>query len=202
MPRVATLQDGPDDIEDNDARRIDGSYRPCLTPRGRSKINMGDIMDLKEIPFKSEGESLAAKTVLTEPQFKQLAHLPLLTLFYLFFQRQFSTTPVTALELAAYLGIEVRVAEEVLQFLHHEGVVRIFKEGLAAYSLGKELDELTVKDLVVLLAKFHEVITKQGITLKPFEIKESNEKYRKIYAELASEILQLFGEASANQLPL
>jgi DNA-binding IscR family transcriptional regulator len=148
------------------------------------------------------GDLTHSKTVLTEPQFKQLAHLPLLTVFYLFFQRQFSATPVTALELAAYLGIDVKIAEGALSFLDQVGIVRAFKNDLPAYSLGKELDQISVKDLVSLLAEFHELLKKEGGEPKALELEASNEKYRKIYSELASEILQLFGQESANQLPL
>jgi hypothetical protein len=53
-----------------------------------------------------------------------------------------------------------------------------------------------------MLGEFRDLTKTQGGELSVHDQKESNQKYRKIYSELASEILQLFGEDSANQLPL
>jgi len=140
--------------------------------------------------------------VLTEPDVKNLAHLPLLTVFYLSMQKQVSSTPVTALELAAYLGLEVRVAEGLFEYLEKRGWVRAFKEDIPAYSLGRELNEITAKDLMEILGEFHEVLKREGLKPKILKTTESNEKYRKIYSELASEIIQLFGEEAANEMPV
>lgn len=132
----------------------------------------------------------------------QMAHLPLLTLFYLTLQRQVTFTPVTALELSAYLGIEVTVAEGILAFLETRGVVRVFKEGIPAYIIVKDLDAISTKDLIVLLGEFHRLLQEAGRDKAPEELQKSHDKYRKLYSDLASEMLTLFGQESANLLPL
>jgi Predicted transcriptional regulator len=153
-------------------------------------------MDLeKQAPAKSNA-------ILTEAEMRELAHLPVLLLFYLLFQKQFSATPVTALELAAYLGLDVKVSEGLMDYLQQQGIVRAFKDDMPAYSLGRELDQITMKDLIALLGEIHRLMKKSGAKVKPVELSASNEKYRKLYSDLASEILQLFGEQSANQLPI
>lgn len=159
-------------------------------------------MNVENIPHSIGQAQDSAAIILTEPQFKELAHLPLLTLFYFSLQRKFSIAPVTALELAAYLGVEVKAAENVLEYLEKKEIVRTFKHEIPAYSLSKSLDQINVSEMVALLAKFHEVLKgKTKNQSEPTE-SESGEKYRKLYSELASEILQLFGERAANQLPL
>ncbi|KAB2838862.1 Rrf2 family transcriptional regulator [bacterium] len=141
-----------------------------------------------------------AKNFIAQTQGKRLAHLPLLTLVYLQGQRSTVATPVTALELAAYLGVEVGVAEQVLEFLASHGVVRLFKEDMAAYCLNRELHEISVFELLPLLLKFQELIPATGAAAEASA--EADEKYRRLYSELASEMLQLFGQQSVNQLPI
>lgn len=163
---------------------------------------MIDITERIEIDEQALVDQIPEARVITEPDVKNLAHLPLLTIFYLSLQRQVSSTPVTALELAAYLGLEVKVVEGLLEYLEKKGLVRAFKEDIPAYSLGKELNEISAKDFMEILGEFHELLKQEGLKPKILQTNESNEKYRKIYSELASEILQLFGEESANQLPV
>lgn len=141
------------------------------------------------------------KHLLTEPEIRHLAHLPMLTIFYLSLQKQLSSTPVTALELSAYLGVAVEVTESVLVFLEKRGILRRFKKGMPAYLLAQDLSEINVNDLMGLLAEFHEQLKSRDLSPKAPK-QESNARYREIYSELASEILQLFGEESANQLPV
>lgn len=162
-------------------------------------------MDLQKPPLevKAPTEVLdKSNMVLTEAELRQLAHVPVLLLFYLLFQKQFSSTPVTALELAAYLGLDVKVTEGMLDYLQKQGMLRAFKDDMPAYSLGRELDRITMKDLIALLGEVHRLMKSTGTTLQPRELEGSDEKYRKLYSDLASEILQLFGEQSANQLPI
>jgi len=140
--------------------------------------------------------------VLTEPELKRLAHLPLLSLFYLIFQRQFSATPVTALELAAYLSVEVKVAECILEYLLKKGIVRSFKNDMPAYSIGKTPEQIPVSELFGMLGDIQEILKVQKNPMTEGPVDDSDQKYRKLYSELASEILQLFGEESANKLPL
>ncbi len=139
---------------------------------------------------------------LTEPQLKRLAHIPLLTLFYLYFQKRVSSTPVTALELAAYLGVDVRLSEAVLLHLEQRGTVKLFKEGIPAYSLKKELEQVSLKDLLEIVGVIQQWVKKGGQEVAGPSAEESQEKYRKIYSELASEMLQLFGEEAVNKMPL
>lgn len=141
-----------------------------------------------------------AKNFVAQAQGKRLAHLPLLTLVYLQGQRSIVATPVTALELAAYLGVEVSVAEGVLGLLASQGIVRLFKEDMAAYCLNRELHEISVFELLPLLLKFQELIPATGLAAAVSA--EADEKYRRLYSELASEMLQLFGQQSVNQLPI
>ena len=141
-----------------------------------------------------------AKNFVAQAQCKRLAHLPLLTLVYLQGQRSMVATPVTALELAAYLGVEVGVAETVLEMLASQGIVRLFKEDMAAYCLNRELHEISVFELLPLLLKFQELIPASGSAATASA--EADEKYRRLYSELASEMLQLFGQQSVNQLPI
>lgn len=140
--------------------------------------------------------------IVTEAELKALAHLPMLTVFYLSLQRQVSSTPVTPLELSAYLGVEVKVAEGLLKFLHGRGIIHPFRQGMPAYTLSQDLNAISAKDMMEMLGEFRDLTKSQGGELSVDDQKESNQKYRKIYSELASEILQLFGEDSANQLPL
>jgi len=162
------------------------------------------IIQEENTPLDEEilAEQIPDGHVVTEGEVKRLAHLPLLTLFYLSLQKQVSSTPVTALELAAYLGLDVRVAEGLLEFLDKRGMVRAFREDIPAYSLNLELNEITVKDMMEMLGEFQQQIKLAGGDVKVSDVRESNEKYRKIYSDLASEILTLFGEESANQLPV
>ncbi len=139
---------------------------------------------------------------LTEPELKKLAHLPLLTFFYLLFQKRFSSTPVTALELAAYLGVDVQLGEVLMSHLEKKGIVRVFKEGIAAYSLMKDVDQVNVKDLIEMVGDVHLWVKKNGELKSAAMPEESSEKYRKIYSDLAREMLQLFGEEAVNKLPL
>lgn len=147
-------------------------------------------------------ENLNAPEVLTEEEFKDLAHLPLWILFYLTLQKQVSSTPVTALELAAYLGIEVKVAEGLLSSLAEQGIVRAFRDDLPAYSLAHDLSEISAKQMMEMVAEIRNQFKEFKQDIPRHSSLKSNEKYRKIYSELASEILQLFGEESANQLPV
>lgn len=140
--------------------------------------------------------------LLNEPRIKTVAHLPLLAIFYLSMQRQVSATPVTALELSAYLGVEVSIMEEMLKKLEQRGMVQAFKEGIPAYVLTRELEEVNAKELLAMVLELDDLYEKSGTPRTSVSTRESNEKYRRIYSELASEILQLFGEDSANQLPL
>lgn len=159
-------------------------------------------MNLEKNTTPAQLSQEAPAIILTEPQFKELAHLPLLTLFYFSLQRKFSIAPVTALELAAYLGIEVKTAESVLEYLEKKDIVRAFKNEIPAYSLAKNLEQINAGELVALLGKFHELMKERKDPTSEVTASESGEKYRKIYSDLASEILQLFGERAANQLPL
>ncbi len=147
-------------------------------------------------------ENLNSNDILTEEEFKNLAHMPLLILFYLTLQKQVSATPVTALELAAYLGIEVQVAEGLLSFLEAEGMVRAFRDDLPAYSLAQELSDISAKQMMEMVAELRNLFKQYDQSPPIFKARGGNEKYRKIYSELASEILQLFGEDSANDLPV
>lgn len=140
--------------------------------------------------------------ILTEPQFKKLAHLPLLTVFYFSLQRELSSTPVTALELAAYLDLDLKVTEALLAYLEKKGVVRSFRENIPAYCLNQELKEITAHDLIEMLGEYHHVLESSGVEPSHSERVASDGKYRKIYSDLASEMLQLFGEESANDLPV
>jgi DNA-binding IscR family transcriptional regulator len=140
--------------------------------------------------------------VVTEREVKKLAHLPLLTIFYLSLQRRVSATPVTALEMAAYLGMDVKVVEEILSFLERRGTVRAFRKDMPAYSLVKEFHEITAKDLIELLGEYQLLLKQSGAEVSGNEMGASEKKYRKIYSDLASEILQLFGEESINDLPV
>lgn len=141
-----------------------------------------------------------AKSFMTDPQVKGLAHLPFLTLSYLHFQRHLVATPVTALELAAYLGVELRVAENVLSYLEGQGIVRQFNAALPAYFLNRELSEINVAELLPMLAKFQDFTPATGVAAQGTT--QADEKYRRLYSELASEILQLFGQQSVNELPI
>jgi DNA-binding IscR family transcriptional regulator len=143
-----------------------------------------------------------AKKVLADPGLKSLTHLPFLTLFYLHFQRNLVMTPVTALELAAYLGVDVKVSEGVLVYLKDQGIVREFKRDLPAYTLQKDLHELTVLELLPLLSRFSELLQGPDAVSTHIQVAETDERYRKIYSELASEILQLFGKQPVNELPI
>lgn len=143
-----------------------------------------------------------AKAVLADAGLKRLAHLPFLTLFYLHFQRNLVTTPVTALELAAYLGVDVKVSEGILGYLKDEGIVREFKQDLPAYTLQKDLHELNVLELLPLLSRFSELFQQVTPESGAAQMAEADEKYRRIYSELASEILQLFGKQPVNELPI
>jgi len=149
------------------------------------------------IPTEQQQNPLA----LTEPQLKRIAHWPLLTLFYLLFQKQFSTTPVTALELAAYLGVEVKISEGILEFLLKKGIVRSFKNDMPAYSIGKNLEQIPVSDLFAMLGEIQTFLKEQNPG-EGLENADQDQKYRRLYSELASEILQLFGKESANKLPV
>ena len=142
------------------------------------------------------------QTLLTEPYVKRLAHLPFLTLFYLYFQRQVVATPVTALELAAYLEVEVKVAEGILAYLEGKGIVRQFKADLPAYTITRDLAEISVMELVALLHHCKQLGADAGAPPSDQEAQESSDKYRRLYSELASEILQLFGQQSVNQIPI
>lgn len=142
-----------------------------------------------------------AELILTEPEVKKMAHLPFLTFFYLFFQKKLSATPVTALELAAYLGIEIHTSEKILSFLEKGGFVKVFKEDMEAYLLAKDLDEINLQDLVHLLGEFHKLTKKQEQRSTSL-VDSSSEKYRKLYSELAGELLQIFSQETANRLPV
>lgn len=151
--------------------------------------------------FTKEWESPERQQMLTrEPQLKKLAHIPLLTLFYLTFQKRFSATPVTPLELSAYLGLDVVVGEGVLASMEKKAWVKVFKEGMPAYTLVKDLEQITVHDLVEWIAEIEEMVKTSESAAASSQ--ESQEKYRKIYSELASEMLQLFGEEAVNKIPL
>ncbi|HKY62845.1 MAG TPA: hypothetical protein VJR29_05435 [bacterium] len=159
-------------------------------------------MDNPEVtPLPNFQEELAKK-VLADVGLKRLAHLPFLTLFYLHFQHNLVTTPVTALELAAYLGVDVKVSEGILEYLKETGVVREFKRDLPAYTLQKELHELKVIELLPLLSRFAELCQAIDPAATAAQVAEADEKYRRIYSELASEILQLFGKQPVNELPI
>jgi DNA-binding IscR family transcriptional regulator len=147
-------------------------------------------------------EQIPDPRVVTEPEVKKLAHFPLLTVFYLSLQKRVSATPVTALEMAAYLGLDVRVVEQILSFLDRRGIVRAFRKDIPAYSLAKEFHEITAKDLIELLGEYQWLLKQNGSEISDPEMEASEKKYRKIYSELASEILQLFGEESINHLPV
>ncbi len=159
-------------------------------------------MNLADNSIKASAGKEQSQAVVTEPQLRKLAHLPLLTLFYLLFQRQFSSTPVTALELAAYLGLELKVVEGILYYLKKKEIVRPFKEDLAAYCLKKELDQISVKDMIEMVGEIQELLQRQGLEFSSSENPDSNEKYRKIYSDIASEMLQLFGTESMNKMPV
>lgn len=150
----------------------------------------------------TSNENLNAPEVLTEEEFKGLAHLPLWILFYLTLQKQVSSTPVTALELAAYLGIEVQVAEGLLSYMASMGLVRAFRDDLPAYSLAQDLGDISAKQMMEMVAELRNLFKQYDQVPPRTTARGSNEKYRKIYSELASEILQLFGEESANELPV
>ncbi len=145
---------------------------------------------------------LSEAQVLAEPEMRKLAHLPLLTVFYLGLQRQISSTPVTALELAAYLGLEVRVVEGLLAFLQKRGWVCSFSQELPAYSLTRDFDQLTVKDLLEMVAEIQRQLKNAGVRAQGLEARSDDERYRKLYSDLASEILQLFGRDAVNQMPV
>ncbi len=145
---------------------------------------------------------LSEAQVLAEPEMRKLAHLPLLTVFYLGLQRQISSTPVTALELAAYLGLEVRVVEGLLAFLQKRGWVCSFSQELPAYSLTRDFDQLTVKDLLEMVAEIQRQLKNVGVRAQGLEARSDDERYRKLYSDLASEILQLFGRDAVNQMPV
>lgn len=147
-------------------------------------------------------EQIPDPRVVTEPEVKKLAHLPLLTVFYLSLQKRVSATPVTALEMAAYLSMDVKVVEEILSFLNRKGIVRAFRKDIPAYSLVKEFHEITAKDLIELLGEYQLLLKQSGQEISGSDMEASEKKYRKIYSELASEILQLFGRESLNDLPL
>jgi DNA-binding IscR family transcriptional regulator len=147
-------------------------------------------------------EQIPDPRVVTEPEVKKLAHLPLLTIFYLSLQKRVSATPVTALEMAAYLGLDVKVVEQILSFLDGRGLVRAFRKDMPAYSLVKEFHEITAKDLIELLGEYQLLLKQSGQEITSTDADASEKKYRKIYSDLASEILQLFGQESINQLPL
>jgi len=141
-----------------------------------------------------------AQNFMQDAAFRRLAQLPLLTLFYLYFQRQIVATPVTPLELAAYLGIDVRATEGVLTFLESQGILRRFKQDLPAYCLSKDLSEISVLELLPILTKFQELVP---VNIGPVgATPEADEKYRRVYSELASELLQLAQEIPVNQLPI
>lgn len=161
---------------------------------GENKVMLGQ----NHLPLSQEKRT----AILTEPQFKRLAHLPLLTIFYLSLQRELSSTPVTALELAAYLDLEVKVTEDLLNYLEKKGVVRSFRKDIPAYCLSQDLREISAHDLIEMLAEYHHVLEKSGGEVSIGERIALDGKYRKIYSDLASEILQLFGEESANELPV
>jgi len=154
---------------------------------------------LREICPKSEDKPWSPSSILTESKLREVAHLPLLTMIYLKLQRQASATPVTALELAAYLGVEVKVAEDILSFLEKRGIVHAFREDLPAYSLNKKMGQITGEDFLALLVDFFQLV-KNG--QKFSDSVPSDDKYRKLYSKLASEILLLFGQESVNQLPV
>ncbi|MCB1213873.1 MAG: hypothetical protein KDK66_00205 [Deltaproteobacteria bacterium] len=154
-----------------------------------------------EISINKISGQVSDKHLLTEPEIRKLAHLPMLTVFYLSLQKQLSATPVTALELSAYLGVEVEITEGILSFLESRGIVRAFKKDMPAYLLTQDLSEINANDLMGLLGEFHEQFKLRGLDSED-SVQESNTKYRKIYSELASEILKLFGQESANQLPV
>lgn len=140
------------------------------------------------------------KNLIAQPQARRLIHLPLLTLAYLQGQRTMAATPVAAPELAAFLGIEIPVAEGILVFLESQGILRHFKENLAAYCLNRELHQISVFELLPLLLKFQELIPEVGAAAELSA--EADEKYRRLYSELASEMLQLVGQQPVNQLPI
>ncbi len=143
-----------------------------------------------------------AQNFMQDPAFRRLAQLPLLTLFYLYFQRQIVSTPVTPLELAAYLGTDVRAIEGVLSFPEGVGILRRFKQDLPAYCLHKDLSEISVLELLPVLAKFQELIPAEGASVAPAGTAEADDRYRRVYSELASELLQLAQQAPVNQLPI
>ncbi len=145
---------------------------------------------------------LSDAQVLAEPEMRKLAHLPLLTVFYLGLQRQISSTPVTALELAAYLGLEVRVVEGLLNFLQHRGWVCSFSQELPAYSLTRDFEQFTVKELLEMVGEIQRQLKKMGAKTQEGERQSDDERYRKLYSDLASEILQLFGRDAVNQMPV
>jgi len=159
-------------------------------------------MDSPEVTPLPDFQEELAKKVLADAGLKRLAHLPFLTLFYLHFQRNLVTTPVTALELAAYLGVDVKVSEGILTYLKEAGIVREFKQDLPAYTLQKDLDELRVLEMLPLLSRFFELLQSLDPLSSGAQVAEADEKYRRIYSELASEILQLFGKQPVNELPI
>ena len=159
-------------------------------------------MDSPEVTPLPDFQEELAKKVLADAGLKRLAHLPFLTLFYLHFQRNLVTTPVTALELAAYLGVDVKVSEGILTYLNEAGIVREFKQDLPAYTLQKDLDELRVLEMLPLLSRFFELLQSLDPLSSGAQVAEADEKYRRIYSELASEILQLFGKQPVNELPI
>jgi hypothetical protein len=73
---------------------------------------------------------------------------------------------------------------------------------MPAYSLVKEFHEITAKDLIELLGEYQLLLKQSGKEISGQEMEASEKKYRKIYSDLASEILQLFGEESINNLPV
>lgn len=156
--------------------------------------------EIAQLPA-SLGGKTGDKHLLSEPEIRKLAHLPMLTIFYLSLQRQLSSTPVTALELSAYLGVDVEITEGILSFLEGRGIVRTFKKDMPAYLLAQDLSEINANDLMGLLAEFHDRLKLKGLNYEAPD-RDSNAKYREIYSQLASEILQLFGQESANQLPV
>jgi DNA-binding IscR family transcriptional regulator len=159
-------------------------------------------MDLVKSTISNKVNPEKGKDWLTEPQLKKLAHLPLLTCFYLLFQKRFSATPVTPLELSAYLGLDVAVTEGLLASMEKKGWLTVFKEGLPAYSLAKDLDQITAADLIELVGRIQELVKQAGSQPDVSISAENAEKYRKIYSDLASEMLQLFGEQPVNKLPV
>ena len=158
-------------------------------------------MDLAKTMTKEWETPERQQMLLREPQLKKLAHIPLLTLFYLTFQRRFSATPVTPLELSAYLGMDVVLAEGLLASSAKKGWVKVFKEGMPAYTLVKDLEQISVHDLVEWIGEIQEMMKIAEVPATASSV-ESQEKYRKIYSELASEMLQLFGEEAVNKIPL